>query len=393
MALSNHSSGDDRIRVVLGTYTRSESQGVYEVILNRTTGQLETEKANLIIPALNPTYVVTTPEGYLCAGIREELPSGQKLAGIALYRFDTESNSWKELSRCMNTGASTCHIYIDSVHDHIIYGSSYHDGTLRSYQYDPDTGVIRLLQEIVRERPSDRSFPHENQNCNHVHYAQLTPDNNYLSICDLGADAVIFYKIVSTSGQLALDNSNDTTTTIMTENSPVRLTEHSLQYLRHGAGPRHMIFHPNGLYAYVVGELDCTLNIIAFNPTDGSTRFVQRISTLPDDFIEWNSCAAIRLSPDNKYVYISNRGHNSIAVFELTPDGNRASLVQIAPTQHLIPRDFNIDPSGQFLIAGHQEDHYLTLFRRQEETGQLSIIQDHVFAPECVCVTFGDRVQ
>lgn len=379
--MSSDSSKNDIIRIFLGTYTNSSSQGVYEIYLDRTEERL-IGQAKLIIPSTNPTYIARTPQGHLCVGVREEKP--QKISGPALYAFDTDNDEWKQTDAIRHDGSSVCHLYVDNSYGHLIFGSSYGDGKLRVYEYGPQTGSLTTIQEIIRSRDTTkRSFPHENQaDGNHVHYTELTPDGRFLAVCDLGEDSVIFYSLDRVHQEEQLHHHEE-----HRKPQQIRLQEHFVQYFRAGAGPRHMVFHSSGNYAYVVGELDSTLNIIKYDAQKGTSSFVQRISTLPDDFIEWSSCAAIRISPDDKFVYISNRGHHSIAIFALAQDGGKATLVDIVQTDSF-PRDFNIDPSGKFIICGHQLSDYLMLFKRNQETGKLTLIQDQVPAPECVCICF-----
>lgn len=155
-----------------------------------------------------------------------------------------------------------------------------------------------------------------------------------------------------------------------------------------GTGPRHLVFHPNGQFAYLFGELDSTVRVLSYNKETGAFEELQKISTLPEEFDGENGGAAIRISNDSKFLYASNRGHNSIAVFAVFEDGSHIQNKQIISTEGDFPRDFALDPSNNFVVCANQNTDNLTLYRRHPETGLLELLKKDVYAPECVCVYF-----
>jgi 6-phosphogluconolactonase len=167
-----------------------------------------------------------------------------------------------------------------------------------------------------------------------------------------------------------------------------KLTEAAVYVAAAGTGPRHLVFHPNHQYAYLVGELDSSLTVLRYNEADGSFEEIQKVPTLPEDFTDFNSGAAVRVSKDGRFVYSSNRGHNSLVVFEVTEDGAGLNFIQRRSTEGDFPRDFDLDPTNKFLVCANQNSDNLTLYRRNAETGELTTIQKDVYAPECVCVLF-----
>ena len=149
-----------------------------------------------------------------------------------------------------------------------------------------------------------------------------------------------------------------------------------------------MVFHPNKMIAYLFGELDSSVTVLTYDEADGSFTQTQKVSTLPKDFDGENGGAAIRVSNDGRYLYASNRGHNSIAVFAIAEDGLSIDSIQTISTEGDFPRDFALSPDNSYVVAANQNSDNLTLYRRDSETGLLSMIQKDVFAPEAVCVYF-----
>ena len=212
----------------------------------------------------------------------------------------------------------------------------------------------------------EETGPHKKQDHSHVHYTDLTPDNR-LVVCDLGTDRVYTYD-VSKEGKLTA------------------LAEFVAEP---GTGPRHLVFHPtNQKIAYLFGELDSTVRVLQYDAAHGSFTEKQKISTLPEDFQGENGGAAIRISKDGIFVYASNRGHNSIAVFAVSPDEYTLENSQISSNAGDFPRDFALDPENNYLVCANQNTDNLTLYSRDAATGLLSVRQKDIYAPECVCVYF-----
>ena len=155
-----------------------------------------------------------------------------------------------------------------------------------------------------------------------------------------------------------------------------------------GTGPRHLVFHPVHKIAYLFGELDSTVTVLAYDESDGSFTQKQKVSTLPKDFDGENGGAAIRVSNDGRFLYASNRGHNSIAVFAIADDGLSVEMIQSVSTEGDFPRDFALSPDNKYVVAANQNSDNLTLYRRDNASGLLTMIQKDVFAPEAVCVYF-----
>ena len=254
-------------------------------------------------------------------------------------------------------GAPHCYVAVDEKRG-LVYGANYHKGQVLVYKRQTDGSLI----QTDLDQHSGQG-PHENQTSPHVHFTDLTPDQ-YLVTCDLGTDEVTTYD-VSPEGKLSKLH-----------------TYHG----QAGAGARHIVFHHHYKIAYLICELNSTIEVLIYDGV-GEFERMQVISTLPDGYEDFNATAAIRLSKDGKYLYASNRGHDSIAVFSILADGS-LELLEIVPSHGKTPRDFDLTPDQEFLIAVHQDSDNATVFKRNPKTGRLAELSNDFRVPEAVCITF-----
>jgi 6-phosphogluconolactonase len=213
----------------------------------------------------------------------------------------------------------------------------------------------------------------ERQQGPHAHAVVLDRANRFLFVADLGLDQIMIYRFDSRSGKL-------------TANSVASAK------LKPGAGPRHFTFHPSGKWGYVINELDSTVTAFTFDSAQGALRETQTVSTLPAGFSGENSCAEIEVAPSGKFVYGSNRGHDSIVVYSIDPPTGRLNLVQHISTQGKAPRNFAIDPGGDFLLAANQNSDNVVTFRIDRESGKLSPTGHVAEIPTPVCVAMSDKL-
>ena len=338
-------------QILLGTYTRRDSKGIYQIALDTEKETLS--EATLLLEETSPTYLAVSKKNELF-----NVTSVDGEGGMAAYK--DVAGSFELLNKVSEAGAPPCYVAIDE-EKQLVFGANYHQGIVHVYRILED-GRLEDADKVIHD---EATGPHENQDNAHVHYTDLTPDNR-LVVCDLGTDRVYTYDVEATG----------------------KISEVAQYVAEPGTGPRHLVFHPNNQFAYLFGELDSTVTVLAYNANDGSFTQVQKTSTLPEGFDEFNGGAAIRISADGRFVYASNRGHDSIAVFAISEDGSSVNRIQLISTEGEIPRDFDIDPSGKFVVAANQNTDNLTLYRRDEKTGLLEMIQKDVYAPECVCVYF-----
>ncbi|KAF1295532.1 hypothetical protein BAU15_03030 [Enterococcus sp. JM4C] len=334
--------------LLLGTYTRRVSEGLYTIALDTDKGELQ----NLALATKedSPTYVTRSQAGNVYT-----ITSIDGKGGASAY-----TPEFTFLNAVTEEGAPLCYVAVDETRQ-LVYGANYHKGEVNVYRI-LDNGSLEAADSVYH---TEATGPHENQDKPHVHYTDLTPDNR-LVVCDLGTDGVYTYD-VSAEG---------------------KLTQVAIYQAEPGTGPRHLVFHPNGKIAYLFGELDSTVTVLAYNAAEGTFTKLQKLSTIPAEHTEFNGGAAIRVSNDGRFLYASNRGHDSIAVYEINASGEEIALIQLISTEGEIPRDFSLNGSNEFLVCANQNTDNLTLYRRNAEDGTLTMIQKDVFAPECVCVYF-----
>lgn len=331
--------------IYFGTYTKRESKGIYKAQFDPETGNLS--NLELVAAEPNPTFIAFSEKGNLYS-----VGAQDGKGGIASFTAD-----FQPLNHVVEEGAPLCYVSVDDKRQ-LVYGANYHKGQVLVYKIEGN-GQLSLIDQDTHEGKG----PHENQASPHVHFADLTPDQ-YLITCDLGTDSLHTYE-VSDQGKLTLLHHYQT--------AP-------------GAGPRHLVFHPHHKIAYLINELNATIDVLFYDGM-GEFEHFQTVSTLPEDYDGQKWASAIKLSADGKFLYASNRAHNSIAVFEVIADGS-LKLIEIVPTDGLNPRDFTLSPDQHYLIAAHQDSPNATVFKRDPATGRLSSLSHDFYVPEAVCTVF-----
>ncbi len=339
------------IEILLGTYTRRISDGIYSINLNKESKKIE--NLSLIAKVGNPTYLDTSKDKNIIFTIVNEDDQG----GIASL-IKQENGSYQHKSIVLTDGPGPAYIKYDKKR-RLIYTSNYHKGELSVYSVDPEKD-LKLVDTVAHSGSSI----HENQKSSHVHYSDLTPDGRYLVACDLGTDELYTYE-VNDSGKL-------------NELSRLKVTA--------GSGPRHLVFHPILDLAYLIAELSSEIIVLKYNTETGEFKEKQTISTIPEDHTGFNGAAAIRITNDGKFVYASNRGHDSVVIYSTENDG-KLTLVNYTPTEGKTPRDFDLDPSNKFVVVGHKDSDNLTLFERYFDDGTLKLLQRDFYAPEAVNIS------
>lgn len=334
-------------KIILGTYTRRVSEGIYTIDLD--TEKKELSGLTLATKEVSPTYLAKSKAENLYT-----VTTVDGLGGAGAY-----DSKYQFLNAVTEEGAPLCYVAVDETRQ-LVYGANYHKGEVNVYRI-LDNGGIEAVESLYHQ---EETGPHKNQDHAHVHYTDLTPDQR-LVVCDLGTDRVYTYDVAE-NGKLTL------AATFVAEP---------------GTGPRHLVFHPTQPIAYLFDELDSTVSVLAYQE-NGSFEKLQKISTLPEDFTGENGGAAIRISNDSRFLYTSNRGHNSIAVFEISSNGEQLSAIQNISTEGDFPRDFALNSTNEVLVCANQNSDNLTLFTRDAQTGKLTLLQKDIYAPECVCVYF-----
>lgn len=342
------------LRGYIGTYTKGDSKGIYTFELDTEAGKIGNVKA--VAELGNPTYITLSRDNQNLYSVIKNGESG----GAAAFSVNAETGELQQLNDQLAEGSSPCHISVDR-DKHFVVTANYHKGTVESYSIDH--GELSPVITVIEHKGSGPNK--ERQEKAHAHYAGFTPDENYVVVVDLGMDQIITYK---------LDNGV--------------LKEASRLSVKPGSGPRHIAFHHNGKFAYVMTELSSEVIALDFNAHDGSFTEKQYISALPEDFNQESLGSAIHISADGRFVYAANRGHDSIALFSVDQDSGELTFIEHTSTEGEWPRDFSLDPTEQLLVASNQNSGNLTLYSRDGATGKLKLLQSDVKVPDPVCVKF-----
>lgn len=347
-------STTNKLKAYVGTYTSEESEGIYSFTIDTTSGKIE----NITLEAKldNPTYVaVSRDNNYLYSVVK----AGSQ-GGTAAYSIKG-SETLKFINQHLEEGSSPCHVSLDST-DKYVFSANYHKGEVMAFPVRGEGG----LEEASAHEIHEGSGPNLNrQEKPHAHFAALTPDDKYLCVVDLGIDKVVVYSF--DKGKLS-------------KQSEVSFTP--------GCGPRHMTFHPNSRFAYVMTELSSEVVALEYNANEGSFKAIQYISALPKGFKDESWGSAIHVSPDGRFLYAANRGHDSIAVFTVNESTGMLQFVDHTPSEGLNPRDFTIVPGGNLLIAANQDSNTIVPFSINKATGRLSRTGDIAHISKPVCIKF-----
>ncbi len=344
----------------IGTFAEpSEIVGIAILDVNPDTGELTFAGYSEKIE--KPTYLALSADGkHLYATIEADRYEGQPGGGAASFLIDRDG-SLSLQSRCPSDGEFPCHISVDHANT-VVFVSNYGAGTAAAYPLDPD-GSLPPEHRMIRHSGSGPDP--DRQTGPHVHCSVFSPDEQYLCVCDLGLDKVMLYDFAGGKGDMSLAGTLSV--------SP-------------GDGPRHIVFNPSGDRAYVLTEMGCQVFVFSYDRSDGSFLPLQTIPTLPPG-VSGSSCSAIRFTPDGHLLMASNRGHDSITVFRVLPDGQLRTIAH-NPTMGRTPRDFNITPNGKFIIAGNQDSNEVRVFSLDAETGLFTFTGCRLEIPQPVCVLF-----
>ena len=335
------------MHILIGGYTKHESEGIYQFDFIGAGNEAHLEQGRNVVKVGGPTYFQKA--GDLIFTIKNENGQG----GIAAYRRG------KLVSQLIHDGSSPAYVGINQ-DKRLLYTANYHTGMLSVISYD-EQGQLTLLDQVKHE---DRALgPKPEQDTAHPHYFDETPGGHLVS-CDLGQDRVDFYAFKD--GKLS----------------------HLASYQNEdGFGTRHLVFDPSGQYFYVAGELSSQVNVVKFDEASWMFQNVATYSTIPADWDKHNGAAAIRMSKDGRFIYVSNRGNDSIAVFEVKA-AHTLKLIQRVSTFGEFPRDFNWDEEEAYVVAANQNTNNATLYARNAADGSLTPLVKNIQVPEGTHVLF-----
>lgn len=352
--------------VYFGTYTSGKSKGIYYAQLDLATGKLTAPE--LAAESANPSFLALHPNGQFLYAVNEVNSfKGQKSGAVSAFALDPRTGALTLLNEQASGGDSPCHLNVDHTGKDVLV-ANYGSGSCELLPLEAD-GRLAAASALIQHHGT--SVNPSRQEGPHAHGAYFDPSNRFALVPDLGLDKVMIYRFDPAKGSLE-------------PNDP------AFASLAPGSGPRHLAFHPSGKYAYVISEMLCTVTAFNYDKARGQLELFQVLSTLPKGVpVAPNySTAEIEAHPSGRFVYGSNRGHNSIAVFNVDSLTGRLSLVQNVSTQGKTPRGFGIDPTGQYLIAANQDSDSVVVFRIDRSTGQLTPTDETISVGAPVCVQF-----
>ncbi len=352
----------DSCLVYTGSYCKAPAEGIQVFRLNHLTGELT--KIGGAAGVTNPSFLALHPsQKFLYAVCETDEFSGRPMGAVAAFALDGLGVP-KLLNMQPSGGQGPCHLSLDPAGRNVLI-ANYVSGQVAVASIGDD-GQLSPPSCVVQH--TGQSVHPQRQTGPHAHSINLDPAGKFAFAADLGIDKIMVYKFGGADGQL-------------TPNDPPATAVPA------GSGPRHFAFHPSGKFAYANGELTSTVLVFAYDSERGVLMLKQELSTLPHK-VEGNTTAETLVSPAGRHVYVSNRGHNSLAVFSVDEATGQLTAVGHCPTGGKIPRNFGIDPSGEWLLAANQESGNVMVFKLDAESGMPTPAGHEVSLPSAVCVKF-----
>ena len=347
--------------LLVGTYTSGKSEGVYVYNFNSTTGDFK--QVSVAKNISNPSYLAVSPDEKYVYAVNEDADKAKGGGAVTAFSFNKQDGTLKELNSQPSGGDHPCYVATDKNGKWVTVGN-YTSGTVSVFPINKDGSLNAIAANIKHEGSGVNS---ERQEGPHVHSTVFSKDNSYLFVPDLGLDKIMIYAFNNKSGQMI----------------PAGIPYVEVEP---GAGPRHFEFSPNNKYAYLMEEMTGSISAYRYKGK-GHLDLIQNISALPPDFIGTVGSADIHVSPDGKFLYASNRGEsNTIAIFAINQQSGELVPVGHQSTLGKTPRNFNFDPSGNFLLAANQNSDNIVIFKRDKETGLLTDTGKKIEVGNPVCI-------
>lgn len=340
--------------LLVGTYTNTTSEGIYVYQFNPSTAETKFISA---AKSSNPSFLAVSSNQKFVYAVNENNPGT-----VSSFSFYKDSGTLTFINTVETKGAHPCYISLDKKSKHAVVGN-YSGGNLSVFDVKEDGSLNEAKQTIQH---NGNSVNRQRQDKAHVHATVYSPDYNFLFVPDLGMDKLMIYKVDSKSGTLTA-------------------AEEPEEFMNPGAGPRHLDFHPNQNFFFLIEELSGTVSVFKYK--EGKTELVQNISAHPMEYKGAKGSADIHVSPNGKFLYCSNRGdENSIAIFSINEETGMLLPVGFQSTLGLHPRNFSIDPSGKFLLVANRDSDEVVIFKINQTTGLLTDTQQRIKVPGPVCL-------
>ncbi|MEX0679827.1 MAG: lactonase family protein [Balneolales bacterium] len=349
--------------IYVGTFNTRGSEGLYVYEFDRD--ELSFTPIQIISDRTGPNFQTIHPNGqYLYSVSSDAFSEDNRDGTVSAYRINQETGELTLINEQSVEGRGPCHVSVDP-HGEFAYVSNYGSGNLTVHRINADGGLSEAVDVVQHE---GGSINEQRQNQPRMHSIIPSADGRFIYASDLGIDKVMIYEVDRGTGKLS------PAPTPYVENVP-------------GSGPRHFTFHPSGDFAYSAEELSHTVAVFSVDKSTGALEQIQRVNMVPDDFEGRNSAADIHTSPDGRFLYASNRGHESLVIYEIDASTGLLTLVGHEHTRGEHPRNFSVDPNGEFVMVANMNRDNVVLFRRNNDTGEMTFAGTEVHIPAAVCVT------
>ena len=353
-----------KMRAYVGTYTNAKSKGIYQLELDLATGALTNK--GLAIESTSPSFLALHPAGkFLYAANEVNSFDGKPVGGVTGFAIDSSNGNLSKIDSQPSGSPGPCYVKVDATGQALLV-ANYGGGSVASFPLDASGHIGVAASHMVHQGSGPIK---SRQSAPHAHSIDLDPANKFALVNDLGLDQTLVYQF---------------------DADKATLTPNAVPFAKSqpGAGPRHLAFHPNGRFVYVINELDSTVAVSVYDPDKGMLIPFQVISTLPAEGVKGSTTAEIAVHPSGRFVYGSNRGADTLAIYAVNPTSGQLALVGFQPTGGKTPRNFAIEPSGKYLLAANQDSGNVVVFRIHPQSGTLQQVGDPVAVPVPVCIQF-----
>jgi len=352
------------IRFGSGKILQGKGEGIYVYRMDETSGAME--PVRVVAGVVNPSYLAfDSTQRFLYAVNELKSYEGKPGGSVSAFRVEPKRGDLTFLNKRPTHGTDPCHVLVNKKGTHV-FVANFMSGSVCVLPVRED-GSLGEASDFLQHQGS--GIDPARQAGPHAHSVTLDAANRYAFVPDLGLDKLLVYRLDPRRGMLG----------------PNAVPWFKV---KPGAGPRHLAFHPTGSVAYLVNELDSTVTVLSYDGRSGTFGELQVVPTLPEDFRGESTCADVQVAPSGRFVYASNRGHDSLVIYRVDGRSGRLTCVGHEPTQGKTPRSFGIDPTGRFLLVANQDTDNLVTFRIDSRTGRLRPTGAVTPVPTPVCVKF-----
>ena len=358
------STTDYKYLVFVGTYTDKGSEGISSYKFNPATGDVSSIELSAVTD--NPSFIAIDPAGQFLYAVNELDTFDYKPTGaVSVFKIDRETGRLNLIQKVSSLGAAPAHLSLDKS-GKFLFVANYTSGNISVFPIGKD-GILGEHSAFIQNYGSSVNV--DRQTAPHAHFIQVTDDNRFVMVADLGIDKILIFQFDSANGTLK-------------PNDPEFIN------LEPGSGPRHFAFSPSGKFIYVLNELTSTITVFDSDPTNAASQTKQTISTLPENFKGTNTAAEILVDAKGKFLYASNRGDDSIVQFSIDPVTGMLSPIDWVSSGGKTPRNFEIDPTGNWLISANQNSNNIIFFKIDQDSGKLIQTSMSVDVSSPVCIKF-----